>query len=99
MKTLRIIDQTLKNCERSADISLEGDDFDVIMKVENDEEGENLFENDMKSYYNGESYDETIVGFVHGKTRIHPIRKHEVAYIVNEDGKTIKRLYGLYVRN
>lgn len=99
MRTLRIIDQTLAGCEQRRNICLEGNDYDVVMKVENDGKGGNFFENDMKHYFNGESIDETIVGFVHGKNKIHPIRDYEVAYIVNEDGKTIERLYGLYIRN
>jgi len=99
MKALRIINQQLENCEMTSDICLEGNDYDVVMKVKNAVQGDDFFENDMKSYYNGESRDETIVGFVHGKNKIHPIRKHEVAYIVNEKGDTIKRIYGLYLKN
>lgn len=98
MKTLRIINQQLEGCEMASNICLEGNDYDVVVKVENAVQGDNFFENDMRSYYNGESRDETIVAFVHGKNKIHPVRKHEVAYIVNDEGRTIERIYGLYVK-
>lgn len=100
MKTLRIINQNLKGCEQERNISLEGDDFEIVMKSSNHGEGENLFEYDMKNYYGliPGNRDETIIGFVHGKTRAHPIRNYEVGYIVNDEGKTIKRIYGQYTK-
>ena len=98
MKTLRIINQNLTGCEQSKNISLEGDDYDVIMKATLAGDGENLFEFDMKQHYSSipGNRDETIVGFVHGKNKSHPIREYEVVYIVDENGKTFERVYGQY---
>lgn len=98
MKTLRIINQELKGCEQRRNICLEGNDYEIVMRANNSGEGENLFEFDMKNYYATipGNRDETIVGFVHGKNKAHPIREYEVAYIINDEGKTIERIYGLY---
>jgi len=100
MKTLRIIDQTLSGAEQRRNISLEGDDYDVIMKIvtTEPEHCENHFKLAMKQYYsevNGQS-DETIIGFVAGKNKLHPIRELDVAFIVNDEGKTVERIFGHY---
>ena len=39
---------------------------------------------------------EPIVGFVLGKNRVHPIHSYEVAYVINDKGQTLERIYGQY---
>lgn len=100
MKTLRIIDQTLSNCEMHENHCLEGNDYAVVYKKDKHVEGAvDFFENSMRSHFSGESYDDTIVLFVYGKNKIHPVRKHQAAYIVNDEGKTVERIFGLYIKN
>lgn len=103
MKTLRIINQNLESTEISRNICLGGNDYDVISKVKNnvvrkESEGENLFELTMKQHFQGEFVDDSIVAFVSGKDRINPVRNYEVAYIINEEGKTVERIYGQYIK-
>jgi len=101
MKTLRIINQDLDSTEISRNICLEGNDYDLIFKVEDnavkkESEKDNIFQFTMKQYFSGEFTDDTIVVFVCGKNKTHPVRNYEVAYIINEEGKTIDRVYGQY---
>lgn len=98
MKTLRIINQNLEDSEIARNICLEGNNYDVIYKVDNAviSTGENLFKSTMKQHFNGPFEDETIVAFVCGKNKTHPVRNYEVAYVINDEGKTIERIYGQY---
>ena len=100
MKTLRIINQNLTNTETQRNICLEGNDYDVIYKVENhvvNSEG-SVFYLTMKQHFEGDFVDDTVVAFVCGKNKTHPVRNFEVAYIVNDEGKTIERIYGQYLK-
>lgn len=102
MKTLRIINQRLAQTEITRNICLEGEDYDVIKKVKNNivsDGNKSLFEKTMVLHFEGDLVDETIVSFVLGKNKTHPVRDYEVAYVINEDGKTIERIYGQYLKN
>lgn len=101
MKTLRIINQNLDSTEIARNICLEGNDYDVIWKVNNnvvkkESEGENLFKLTMRQHFDGPFEDDTIVAFVCGKNKTYPVRNYEVAYVINDEGKTIERIYGQY---
>lgn len=99
---LRIIDQNLSQCEEQKNFSLEAEDYTVLIKVENNciDSGETKFEKVLREYREEYPIDsdtlESIIGFVFGKNRIHPIRTFEVAFIVNSEGKTLERIYGHY---
>lgn len=102
---LRTIDQTGKNSEEETDVFL-GKGYTVIMKVANDTEelpeSENKFINAVLLHYkqlNGvevkeKNIDKNIVGIVYGYDNSTLIYKHQVVYIVNENGQTYKRIYG-----
>jgi hypothetical protein len=110
MYTLRIIDQTTNGGEKRRNIYL-GKNYDILMKVEPEKipesqiAKENVFNQAIRDYYNDPelifkcnedgSIDSTIVGFIYAET-ITPIRNNEVVYIVNNEGKTVERVYGIY---
>lgn len=101
---LRIIDQTLSQCEQQKTYPLGNEGYSCVAKVKNgiDQSEPTLFESSVKEYFKGvpcSSEEKENVGVVvFGKTRPFIIKKHEVAYIVNNEGKTIERIYGQYVK-
>lgn len=108
MYTLRIIDQMKVGGEESRNIYL-GNKYDVLMKVEvthSIKEHTNMFTRavseflgfDFKEVNNTDPIpvDSTITGLVYFDNTTIPIRNFEVAYIVNNEGKTFERLYGQY---
>lgn len=108
MYTLRIIDQTKNGGEWRKNYFL-GKDYEILMKAPlkstapNEVPEDNVFNEALIGFY-GEPIlmtdqygriDSNIIGFITGDKTI-PIRDHEVAYIINNEGKTIERVYGLY---
>ncbi len=106
MKTLRIINQNIEGSELTQDICLEGNNYDVVMKADTSKlctgftKDDNLFALNMRAYFEPrpDTVDESIVGFVIGRNNRHAIRNYNVAYIVNDEGKTVKRIYGQYTK-
>lgn len=110
MYTARIIDQSKNGGETRKNDYL-GKTYSTLMKIEPEKipevqiPRENIFNQAIRDYYNDPSMnfihkedgtiDSNIVGFIYGESTI-PIRKNEVAYIVNSEGKTIERVCGLY---
>jgi hypothetical protein len=109
MYTLRIIDQTKVGGETKTNTFL-GNEYSVIMnkflRDDNSPEKEhcNIFKKAIKSFYGaeeGDEYplDETIVGFVYANNKTYTIHSYQAVYIVNNEGQTFERLYGIYNRN
>lgn len=104
---LRIINQSMSQCESSKNFELDNE-YSTLFKVDNScmSDGETPFEKARREYFEsvygeGMSPPEIegfhIVGFVMGQSgKQHPVKAHEVAYIVNTDGKTLERVYGHY---
>jgi hypothetical protein len=105
MYTLRIINQTQNGAEERRNTYL-GNNYDVLLKtpvkeVVNSIE-RNRFNRAITEFYGIKDetepvvvIDQTIIGFIYAET-VHPIRDFEVAYIINQEGKTIERIYGMY---
>lgn len=105
MYTLRIINQTENGAEERRNTYL-GNNYDVLLKTPFDEgkvpTERNRFNRAISDFYgldiNKEQdspIDPTIIGFIYAEN-VHPIRDFEVAYIVNNEGKTVERIYGIY---
>lgn len=92
MYTLRIIDQTIAGVEERRNIFI-GNEYSVLMKLKSDSY---RFEKALEEFY--EVSDETIIGFVYANGLTHPIRDYNVVYIVGNEGQTIERIYGQYVK-
>lgn len=101
---LRIIDQTLPECEQQKTYPLGNDGYSYVSKVKNGIQDcvKTLFESFVDDYFSGVPCSleekENVAVVVQGKTKPYIIKKHEVAYIVNSEGKTIERIYGQYVK-
>lgn len=99
---LRIINQNLPQTETAKNHSLEGEDYDIIYKVSNRcvPEGTTPFEKALEDYFKElpqmPELKQKVVAIVYGKNRQHIINSDEVAYIVNDEGKTMERIYGQY---
>ena len=108
MYTLRIIDQSKDGVEERRNTYL-GNSYNVVMKVPIREDvilkvDESRFNIALADFHgilrenierDIESVDDTIIGFIYADS-IHPLRKNEVVYILNNEGKTIERVCGLY---
>lgn len=105
MYTLRIINQTQNGAEERRNIFL-GNAYDVLLKTPVEEckvpAEKNRFNKAIEQYYgitdatDTHAIDTTITGFVYANDATYPIRDFEVVYIVNSEGKTIERVYGMY---
>ncbi len=106
MYTLRIIDQTKVGGETKTNTYL-GDEYSVTMvkpfrEDDNPQKSHNnIFKKAILNFYgveDGDEYplDETIVGFVYANSRTYTIHSYQVVYIVNNEGQTFERLYGIY---
>lgn len=108
MYTLRIINQTQTGAEERKNIYL-GSNYNVLLKTPFDEGmvpmERNRFNTALFDFYgldinkdNDCQIDTAIIGFVYAE-KAYPIRYFEVVYIVNNEGKTIERVYGLYAKH
>lgn len=102
MYTLRIIDQTNLGAEKRDNIFI-GNEYSIVMKVpEKPIIGENYFNKAISSYHGIDnidsdfSKDSCIVGFIYYGSNTRALNDWEVVYIVNQEGKTIERIYGTY---
>lgn len=99
---LRIINQNLAQSESATNWSLECEDYRIIYKVNNAmmDEGLSLFERSLAEYLEGTPYTaeekESIRVIIYGKNRTHVVHDYEVAFIVNDKGQTLERVYGMY---
>lgn len=102
MNFLRIIDQTLNGAESAINFPFEGD-YRTIMKTTAKNDGENYFDRVVKEYieFNATPIDDLqkITGFVVIEGKLYAILTHNVVYIVNANGKTVERIYGLYEKH
>lgn len=109
MYTLRIIDQTKVGGETRTNAYL-GNEYSVIMNkfIREDDypakQHNHIFKKAILKYYGAEEgdeypYDETIVGFIYANNITYPIHSYEVVYIVNNEGNTFERVYGMYTKN
>jgi hypothetical protein len=105
MYTLRIINQIQNGAEERRNVFL-GNAYDVLLKTPV-EEGKvpaerNRFNKAIEQYYgvsdanDTHAIDQTIIGFIYSEDKTYPIRDFEVVYIVNQEGTTIERVYGMY---
>lgn len=103
---LRIINQNLNETQVSRNIPLENG-YSVVSKINNRHagSGKTHFEQSVENYFEGIPHTElekaNVVMIVHdmsGKNPSNAILNHEVAYIVNENGQTVERLHGMFIK-
>jgi len=99
---LRIINQNLEGCERTINYSLGEDSYTYLSKIKsvNASSEKSLFESTVDEYFKDIpcTYEEKekVRVIVFGKNNTYVINNDEVAYIVNDEGKTMERIYGQY---
>jgi len=97
--TLRIIDQSKTGTELRRNIFI-GEDYSVMMRTPAEKPAKE-FERVLNKYY-GEELPrnpievESIVGFIYANNTTYPIHDYNVVYIVNKEGQTFERVYGMY---
>lgn len=99
---LKVIDQNLSECEQTKVYPLGDKGYSYVAKVNNGKADcvKTLFESSVDDYFAGvpcsSEEKENVQIVVYGENRTHIIKKHEVGYIVNSEGKTMEKIYGQY---
>lgn len=100
MYTLRIINQSDNGSEERKNIFI-GNEYSVLMKTpikdENGKEWINKFTNILSDCESvGDDAKSNVVGFVFANNATYPIYDFNIVFIVNNEGKTFERIYGIY---
>lgn len=102
----RIIDQSVKGIETTTDTIL-GDKYTTVLRSATHTPGEDFpdtpeWKRAIDAYFyerpKGLFEEKEIIGFIYGDDVTVAIKDHHVAYIVTNEGDTVKRVYGMYVK-